>query len=80
MIYQLKRAGINRNDLIRIHVSVIRAVVEYACHVWHTIRSKYLSDNITIIQKKVSQIYMSRLSVRKYPADGKSADVAPQMR
>ena len=36
MIYQLKRAGINQNDLIRIYVSVIRYVVEYACPVWHT--------------------------------------------
>ena len=36
MIYQLKRAGINQNDLIRIYVSVIRPVVEYACPVSHT--------------------------------------------
>ena len=31
MIYQLKRAGINQNDLIRIYVSLIRPVVVYAC-------------------------------------------------
>ena len=36
MIYQLKHAGINQNDLIKIYVSVIRPVVEYACPVWHT--------------------------------------------
>ena len=51
MIYQLKRVGINQNDLIRIYVSVIRPVVEYACPVWHTNLPKYLSDNIEIIQK-----------------------------
>ena len=50
MIYQLNRAGINQNDLIRIYVSVIRPVVEYACPVWHTNLPKYLSDNIEIIQ------------------------------
>ena len=33
MIYQLKRAGINQNDLIRIYVSIIRPIVEYACPV-----------------------------------------------
>ena len=49
MIYQLKRAGINQNDLIRIYVSVIRPVVEYACPVWHTNLPKYLSDNIEVI-------------------------------
>ena len=35
MIYHLKRAGINQNDLIRIYVYVVRPVVEYACPVWH---------------------------------------------
>ena len=52
MIYQLKRAGINQNDLVRVYVSVIRPVVEYAYSIWHTNLSKYLSDNIEIIQKR----------------------------
>ena len=52
MIFQLKRAGINQNDLIRIYVSVIRPVVEYSCPVWHTNLPKYLSDNIEIIKKR----------------------------
>ena len=52
IIYQLKRAGINQNYLIRIYVSVIRPVVKYACPVWHTNLPKYLSDNIEIIQKR----------------------------
>ena len=52
MMCQLKRAGINQNDLIRIYVSVIRPVFEYACPVWHTNLPKYLSDNIEIIQKR----------------------------
>ena len=50
--YQLKRAGINQNDLVRIYVSVIRPVTEYACRVWHTNLPKYISDNIEIIQKR----------------------------
>ena len=52
LIYQLKCPGINQNNLIRIYVSVIRPVVEYACPVWHTNLPKYLSDNIEIIQKR----------------------------
>ena len=51
MIFQLKRAGVNQNNLIRIYVSVIRPVVAYACPVWHTNLLKYLSDNIEIITK-----------------------------
>jgi len=52
MICQLKRAGINQNDLIRIYVSVIRPVVEYACPVWHTSLPKYVSSNIEIIENR----------------------------
>ena len=52
MIYQLKRAGMNQNDLIRIYVFVIRPVVEYVCPLWHTNFPKCLTDNIEIIQKR----------------------------
>ena len=56
MIYQLKRAGNNQIDLVRIYVSGIRPVVEYACPIWHTNLPKYLSDNIEIIQNGVSKL------------------------
>ena len=36
LIYQLKRAGIGQCDFVRIYISVIRPVVEYACSAWHT--------------------------------------------
>ena len=52
LIYQLKRAGIGQCDLVRIFISVIRPVVEYACPAWHTSLPKYLSDNIELIQKR----------------------------
>ena len=52
MIYQSKRVGINLIDLVRMYVSVIRLVVEYACPVWHTNLPKHLSNNIEIIQKR----------------------------
>ena len=69
MIYQLKRAGINQNDLIRIYVSVIRPVVVYACPVWHTNLPKYISDNIeiiikTIISKLYFQVIRTKISCR----------------
>ena len=51
LIYQLKRAGIGQCDLVRIYISVIRPVVEYACPAWHTNLPIYLSDNIELIQK-----------------------------
>ena len=52
LIYQLKRAGIGQCDLVRIYISVVRPVVEYACPAWHTNLPKYVSDNIELIQKQ----------------------------
>ena len=46
MLYQLKRAGISQLDLVRVYISVVRPVLEYACPVWHTNLHKYLSDSI----------------------------------
>ena len=51
-IYQLKRAGISQCDLLRVYVSVIRPVLEYACPVCHTSPPMHLSDNIETIQKR----------------------------
>ena len=33
MLYQLKRAGISNNDMVKMYVSIIRPVLEYACPV-----------------------------------------------
>ena len=49
MLYQLKRAGISQNDLVKMYVSIIRPVLEYAC----PSLPKYLSDAIEMIQKRV---------------------------
>ena len=46
MLYQLKRSGISQADVLKIYVSVIRPVMEYACPVWHTCLPKYLSDDL----------------------------------
>ena len=53
MLYQLKRAGISQNDLVKIYVSIIRPVLEYACPVWSTSLPTYVSDAIEMIQKRV---------------------------
>ena len=53
MLYQLKRAGISQNDLVKIYVSTTRPVLEYACPVWSTSLPTYLSDAIEMIQTRV---------------------------
>ena len=52
MLYKLKRAGISQNDMVKIYISVVRPVLEYACPVWSTSLPKYLSDAIEMIQKR----------------------------
>ena len=60
MLYQLKRAGVKQEDLVRIYVSVIRPVVEYACPVWHSSLPQYLSDHVETVQKRsLKTIYPS---------------------
>ena len=79
MIYQLKRVGINQNDLARICVFVIRPVVEYACAAWHTNFPKYLSNNIEIIQKRcLKTMFPAWFDIRGWSADGKHTNAARQ--
>ena len=35
-----------------VYVSVLRPVLEYACHVWHTNTDKHLIENIETVQKR----------------------------
>ena len=48
----LSGSAIGQCDLVRIYISVIRPVVEYACPAWHTKLPQYVSDNIELIQKR----------------------------
>jgi hypothetical protein len=57
MLYQLKRAEITQKDLVSVHVSVVRPVLEYACPVWHTNLPQYLCDNIEVIQKGIKMYF-----------------------
>ncbi len=52
MLYQLKRVGVAQRDLLKIYLSVIRPVLEYACPAWSTCLPKYLSDNLEMVKKK----------------------------
>ncbi len=52
MLYQLKRAGVAQGDLLKVYLSVIRPVLEYACPVWSTCLRKYLSDSMEMVQKR----------------------------
>ena len=49
MLYQLKRAGISQNDLVKMYVSIIRPVLEYACPVWSTIHPGLHYDDILVL-------------------------------
>ncbi len=51
MLYQLKRAGLSKEDRTRIYLRV-RPTREYACPVWHIGLPKYLSDGLEMIQKR----------------------------
>ena len=62
MPYQLKTAGIRQSDIVKIYLSVIRTLLEYACPVWHTGLLNYLSYSIEIVQKRALKCIYPGLS------------------
>ena len=66
MLYPLKYAGITQKDLVSVYGSVVRPVLLYARHVWHTNLPKYLSDNIDVIQNRALKcIFLDTWNVRR---------------
>ena len=35
-MYQLKQSGVSQNDPVKVYLTVIRPVIEYACQLWHS--------------------------------------------
>lgn len=62
MMYQLKRSGVTQADLLKIYLSVVRPVLEYACPVWSSALPNYLSDRIEMIQKRALRAIYPGLS------------------
>ncbi len=52
MLYQLKRSGVSQEDLLKVYVTVVRPVLEYACQVSHSNLPQYLSHEIESVQKR----------------------------
>jgi len=50
-INYLVRAGVPTCDVVCIYTSIIRAVLECACPVWHPGLTKKLSNDIEHVQK-----------------------------
>ena len=52
----LKRSGAPPRDLLRVHIALIRSVLEYCCPVWHSSLSVQLSERIERVQKRALRI------------------------
>ena len=57
MLYHLKRPDISQLDLVTVYISVVRPVLEYACHVWHTNLPKYIFDSIELQTSALKSIF-----------------------
>ena len=81
VLYQLKRAGVSQSDLLRVYLSVIRPVVEYACPVWHTNLPVYLSDTIETVQKRAFRTIYPGISYSdlRYHGNHQCTHAAPKM-
>ena len=64
-IRRLKRAGLSESELVRIFLSLIRPICEYACPVWCTSLSKELSNNIESIQTRPARNQQAGVFLRR---------------
>ena len=65
LLIMLKRAGIPTRDILRIYLTMIRSVLEYACQVWHTSLSGAHSDKFESVQRRALHITYPDLSYAK---------------
>ncbi len=52
----LKRAAVDQTSLVRIYVSLVRSVMEYACQVWHTGLTGEQTKQLESIQRRAMDI------------------------
>jgi len=53
---KLKRAGVDKQDLMYFFLAVIRPVLEYTCPNWHTSLTKQQTTSLENIQRRALQI------------------------
>jgi hypothetical protein len=61
---QLRRSGMQDDDLIVFYKTIVRPVLEYACPVWHAGLTKAQSDAIESVQKRALRLVFPSLSYR----------------
>jgi hypothetical protein len=52
----LKKANVPLSDIVLIYCSIVRAILEYACEVWHHSLTKRQTDSLEHIQKRALKI------------------------
>jgi len=58
---KLKRAGVDKQDLLYFFLTVIRPVLEYACPAWHTSLTKQQTISLENIQRRALQIFAGNI-------------------
>ena len=56
---QLKQVGCAEGDLLYFYISVVRAILEYACPVWHTGLTAAQSDALESVHKRAMRIIIT---------------------
>jgi hypothetical protein len=52
LLKHIKRSGVDLDDVLHFYYSVVRPVLEYACHAWHTGLTRDQSDRLEAVQKR----------------------------
>ena len=65
---QLRRAQVEKADLLRFYTSCIRSVCDYAIPVFHASLPQYLIDDLERVQKRALSIICPHLILRQRPS------------
>ena len=65
VLVMIKRAGVSTRDILRIYLTMIGPVLEYACQVWHTSLSGAHSDKLESVKRRALHIIYPDLSHAK---------------
>ena len=63
LLIMLKSAGVPTRDILRIYLTMIRSVLDYACQVWHTSLSAAHSDKLESVQRRALHIIYQDLYI-----------------
>ena len=66
LLVLLRRPSVADHDVLKIYISMVRSVMEYAVPVWHIYLTKEQSDRLEAVQKRALRVAYHDLHTGKF--------------